>query len=74
MVNNTEGQESVLQLLKNLKGLEPLKKLFWSELNYERINTPLSRDGLERHGSRSVSRRSDLVCRRRSERRFPCNI
>jgi methylase of polypeptide subunit release factors len=40
-----ELQQSVLDLLKNLRGLEPLKKLFWSELNYERVNQPLSRRG-----------------------------
>lgn len=40
-----ELQQSVLNLLKNLRGLEPLKQLFWSELNYERVNQPLSRRG-----------------------------
>jgi hypothetical protein len=43
MGSNTERQESILDLLKNLKGMEPLKKLFWSELNYGRINTPFPR-------------------------------
>ena len=40
-----ELQQSVLDLLRNLHGLEPLKQLFWSELNYQRINQPLSRRG-----------------------------
>lgn len=40
-----ELQQSVFDLLKNLRGLEPLKRLFWSELNYERVNQPLSRHG-----------------------------
>lgn len=40
-----ERQQTILDLLKNLKGLEPLKQLFWSELNYERVNQPLSRRG-----------------------------
>lgn len=40
-----ELQQSVLDLLKNFRGLEPLKELFWSELNYQRINQPLSRRG-----------------------------
>jgi hypothetical protein len=30
----SEIQQSVLDLLRNLRGLEPLKQLFWSELNY----------------------------------------
>jgi hypothetical protein len=34
---------SVYKLLSSLRGLEPLKKLFWSELNYERENQTLSR-------------------------------
>ena len=45
MVSSIERQESILQILKNLKGLEPLKKLFWTELNYERVNQQLSRAG-----------------------------
>jgi hypothetical protein len=40
-----EIQKSVLDILKNLRGLEPLKQLFWSELNYQRINQSLSRRG-----------------------------
>lgn len=38
-----ERQQTILELLKNLRGLEPLKELFWSELNYERVNQPLPR-------------------------------
>jgi hypothetical protein len=40
-----EVQKNVLDILRNLRGLEPLKQLFWSELNYERVNQPLSRRG-----------------------------
>ena len=40
-----ERQRQVLELLTGLKGLEPLKQLFWSELNYQRVNQPLSRRG-----------------------------
>lgn len=39
---------NVLKLLATLSrhhSLEPLKELFWSELNYERANRPLSRRG-----------------------------
>jgi len=36
---------AVLSLLQSLRGLEPLKELFWSCLNYERVNQPLSRRG-----------------------------
>jgi hypothetical protein len=42
---NLERQQSVLNLLQQFKGTEPLKQLFWSELNYERVNTQLSRRG-----------------------------
>ena len=44
-MSKPERQQSVLELLKNLRGLEPLKKLFWSELNYQRVNQSLSRRG-----------------------------
>lgn len=29
--------ESISKLLRNLRGLEPLKQLFWQELNYDRV-------------------------------------
>ncbi len=32
----------ISDLLRSLRGLDPLKRLFWSELNYERVNQPLS--------------------------------
>ena len=44
-INRLEREQSVLELLEDLCGLEPLKKLFWSELNYDRVNQPLSRRG-----------------------------
>jgi hypothetical protein len=44
-MGKTDRQQSVLDLLKSFRGLEPLKQLFWSELNYQRINQPLSRRG-----------------------------
>lgn len=37
-----ERQQTVLNILQNLRGLDGLKKLFWEELNYERENKPLS--------------------------------
>lgn len=40
-----ERQQQVQDLLQGLRGIEPLKKLFWSELNYQRVNQPLSRRG-----------------------------
>jgi len=38
-----EHQQSVIEILRDFRGLEPLKQLFWSELNYQRINRSLSR-------------------------------
>jgi hypothetical protein len=40
-------QQVVLDLLKGFStgGLDPLKQLFWTELNYQRVNQPLSRRG-----------------------------
>ena len=36
-------QERILNSLQNLKNIETLKKMFWSQLNYERVNEKLSR-------------------------------
>ncbi len=43
-MDRLEREQRVLDILKNLNGLEPLKKLFWSELNYNRVNQSLSRN------------------------------
>ena len=42
-MSKIERQETVFGLLQNLRGLEQLKQLFWTELNYEHINQPLSK-------------------------------
>lgn len=39
---NVERQQTILDILQNLDGLDGLKRLFWQELNYERQNKPLS--------------------------------
>jgi len=39
-------QESIQTSLQNLKNLDGLKKLFWSQLNYDRVNKALSRRAL----------------------------
>ena len=36
-------QENILNLLQEFHGIEPLKELFWTELNYDRQNDRLSR-------------------------------
>jgi type I restriction-modification system DNA methylase subunit len=40
-----EQQQRILGLLKSLRGLDQLKTLFWSELNYERVNRDITRAG-----------------------------
>jgi hypothetical protein len=40
-----ERKQSVLKILEQLRGLDTLKELFWTELNYERENKPLSMRG-----------------------------
>lgn len=44
-MSQLERQQSILGLLKDFRGPNPLKNLFWSELNYERVNKSLSRRG-----------------------------
>ncbi|MBL1202454.1 MAG: N-6 DNA methylase [Nostoc sp. GBBB01] len=43
MVGTLELQESIQHSLQNLKTIDILKRLFWSQLNYERENKELSR-------------------------------
>src|ERR1035441_6774505 len=50
-----ERQQGVLDLLKGLRGIEPLKQLFWSELNYQRVNQPLSRRGWTESASAALA-------------------
>ena len=40
-----ERKQTVLKILEQLRGLDALKELFWTELNYERENAPLSMRG-----------------------------
>lgn len=42
---NVDRQKLVLNILRGMRGIEPLKKLFWTELNYDRTNGPLPRKG-----------------------------
>ena len=54
-MSRPERQQNVLDLLKGLRGIEPLKRLFWSELNYQRINQPLSRRGWTESASKTLT-------------------
>ena len=36
-----ENTQRIRELLEDFQGIEPLKKLFWVELNYDRANTPI---------------------------------
>src|SRR5438093_9396298 len=54
-MSRAERQQNVLGLLKELRGIEPLKKLFWSELNYQRVNQPLSRRGWTESASKALA-------------------
>lgn len=38
-----------------LRGLDPLKRLFWTELNYSRVNQPLSRRGWADSASQALA-------------------
>jgi hypothetical protein len=54
-MSQPERQQSVLDLLKGLRGTEPLRQLFWSELNYQRVNQPLSRRGWSESASTALA-------------------
>ena len=40
-----QAPTQVLGLLQNFSGTEPMKSLFWSQLNYTRANKPITRRG-----------------------------
>ena len=42
MQQDLNHQETIFNLLKNFQGLDPLKELFWTELNYDRKNDGIS--------------------------------
>ena len=50
-----DRQAAVLDILSNLKGLDPLKELFWNELNYERVNEPISRRDWNETAAKSLA-------------------
>ncbi len=54
-MSRPERQQNVQDLLKELRGIEPLKKLFWSELNYQRVNQPLSRRGWTESANKALA-------------------
>ena len=41
MPHDSDHQTDILNILENFHGIEPLRKLFWTELNYDRENTQL---------------------------------
>ena len=43
MHHDREHQKNLGQLLTDFRGIEPLRKLFWTELNYDRQNDGISR-------------------------------
>ena len=43
MQQDLNHQETIFNLLKNFQGLDPLKELFWTELNYDRKNDGIPR-------------------------------
>lgn len=44
-MNQNDLQSHVLELLQKLRGIDPLKELFWSRLNYDRKNQAITRRG-----------------------------
>jgi hypothetical protein len=53
--------QTVHNLLEGLRGLDPLKQLFWTELNYDRVNKPLSRRGWPSPASQALAEDPTLL-------------
>ena len=45
MPQDLPDQQRILNILQDFHGIKPLKHLFWRELNYDRQNDPISREG-----------------------------
>ena len=43
MPQDLNHQANIFKILKNLRGIEPLRELFWTELNYDRYNDGIPR-------------------------------
>lgn len=65
-----DRHQLVLNLLGRLNGLEPLKELFWSELNYERVNQPISMRGWSDTASKALAETPTLFAAGGKERAF----
>jgi hypothetical protein len=50
-----DRQSAVLEILSNLKGIDPLKELFWNQLNYDRVNQSVSRKGWNETASKALA-------------------
>jgi len=50
-----ERQQTVLNILRDFRGLESLKQLLWSELNYQRVNQPVTRQGWTDTASKALA-------------------
>ena len=55
MTSPQTERQSVLDLLQNFKGQDPLKKLFWTELNYDKVNSSVSRKGWGQQASSALA-------------------
>ena len=52
---NGDIRADVYSTLQELRGLEPLKMLFWQQLSYDRVNQPLSRDDWPKGANQALS-------------------
>ena len=43
MPHDLPDEQRIHDILQNFRGIDPLRELFWSELNYDRQNDPISR-------------------------------
>ena len=61
-MTQSEIQPAIHKILANLKGLDPLKQLFWTELNYKHENKPLSRGGWSDIAKNALAEDPILIC------------
>ncbi len=52
---DSDFRQSIYDLLDHWRGLDSLKDLFWSQLNYDRVNQTISRSGWPRAASEALA-------------------
>ena len=66
MSQDLDHQAKIHNILQNLRGIEPLRELFWTELNYDRQNEGISCQNWTDTSKNALADDPVLFCDRRN--------